>query len=55
MIHYVIYPSSRIENESVVVASTSSDIISPSLIMIRPDPILPTNQIYYIDVSDSRG
>jgi hypothetical protein len=38
-----------------VVASTSSDIISPSLILIRPDPILPTNHIYYIDVTDNRG
>ena len=53
IIHYVTYPSARIENESAVVASTSSHISSYSIILIRPDPILEKNQIYYIDVSDS--
>jgi hypothetical protein len=36
-----------------VVASSSSDISSYSIILIRPDPILEKNQIYYIDVTDS--
>jgi hypothetical protein len=55
MIHYVIYPSSRIQNDSTVVASTSSDIMSPRIILIRPDPILANNQIYYIDVTNSQS
>ena len=53
IIHYVTYPSARIENESAVVASSSSDISSYSIILIRPDSILEKNQIYYIDVTDS--
>ena len=53
IIHYVTYPSARLENESAVVASLSSNISSPSIILIRPDPILEKNQIYYIDVTDS--
>lgn len=53
IIHYVTYPSARIENESAVVASSSSNISSYSIILIRPDPILEKNQIYYIDVTDS--
>ena len=36
-----------------VVASSSSNITSYSIILIRPDPILENNQIYYIDVTDS--
>ena len=52
MIHYVTYPSSRLVNESAVVASSSSDISSYAIILIRPDPILEKNQIYYIDVTD---
>ena len=36
-----------------VVASSSSNITSYSIILIRPDPILEKNQIYYIDVTDS--
>ncbi len=53
LIHYVTYPSARLENETVVVASSSYDISSHSIILIRPDPILEKNQIYYIDVTDS--
>ena len=53
IIHYVTYPSARIENESAVVASSSSNISSYSIILIRPDPILEKNQIYYIDVTDN--
>ena len=53
IIHYVTYPSARIENDSAVVASSSSNISSYSIILIRPDPILEKNQIYYIDVTDS--
>ena len=53
IIHYVTYPSARIENESAVVASSPSNISSYSIILIRPDPILEKNQIYYIDVTDS--
>jgi hypothetical protein len=53
IIHYVTYPSARLENESAVVASSSSDISSYSIILIRPDPILEKNRIYYIDVTDS--
>ena len=52
MIHYVTYPSIRLENESAVVASSSFDISSYGIILIRPDPILEKNQIYYIDVTD---
>ena len=52
IIHYVTYPSARLENESAVVASSSSDISSYGIILIRPDPILEKNQIYYIDVTD---
>jgi len=55
IVHYVVYPSSRSENESAVVASTSSDVMSSRIILIRPDPILPNNQIYYIDVSNSQA
>lgn len=36
-----------------VVASSPSNITSYSIILIRPDPILENNQIYYIDVTDS--
>ncbi|NIP25418.1 MAG: hypothetical protein GWO38_16760 [Phycisphaerae bacterium] len=54
MIRYVTYPSARLENESAVVASSSSDISSYGIILIRPDPILEKNQIYYIDVTDGR-
>jgi hypothetical protein len=53
IIQYVTYPSARLENESAVVASSSSDISSYSIILIRPDPILEKNHIYYIDVTDS--
>ena len=53
IIHYVTYPSARLENESAVVASSSSNISSYSIILISPDPILEKNQIYYIDVTDS--
>ena len=53
IIHYVTYPSARLENESAVVVSSSSNISSYSVILIRPDPILEKNQIYYIDVTDS--
>jgi hypothetical protein len=53
IIHYVTYPSARLENESAVVASSSSRISSYSIILIRPDPLLEKNQIYYIDVTDS--
>ena len=53
IIHYVTYPSPRLENESAVVASSSSNIISYSIILIGPEPILEKNQIYYIDVTDS--
>ncbi len=54
IMHYVTYPSARIENESSVVVSSSYDIMSSSIILIRPDPILVNNQIYYIDVTDSQ-
>ena len=54
LIHYVSYPSARVENGSAVVASCPDDLVSPSIILIRPDPILESNQIYYIDVSDSQ-
>jgi hypothetical protein len=53
IIHYVTYPSARAENGSAVVASSSEDLLSPSIILIRPDPILKENQIYFIDVTDS--
>jgi hypothetical protein len=53
IINYVTYPSARLENQSAVVASSSSNISSYSIILIRPDPILEKNQIYYIDVTDS--
>ena len=53
IIHYVTYPSARVENGSAVVASSSEDFLSSSIILIRPDPILKENQIYYIDVSES--
>ena len=52
MTHYVTYQSARLENESAVVASSSSDISSYGIILIRPDPILEKNQIYYIDVTE---
>ena len=54
IIHYVTYPSARIENGSAVVASSPEDLMSPSIILIRPDPILKEHQIYFIDVTDSR-
>jgi hypothetical protein len=54
IIHYVTYPSVRVENGSGVVASSPETILSPSIILIRPDPILKENQIYFIDVTDSR-
>ncbi|MGD8916714.1 MAG: hypothetical protein PVH35_08955 [Syntrophobacterales bacterium] len=53
IIHSVTYPSARVENGSAVVASSSEDLLSPSIILIRPDPILKENQIYFIDVTDS--
>jgi hypothetical protein len=53
IIHYVTYPSARVENGSAVVASSSEDLLSPSIILIRPDPILKENQIYFIDVTES--
>ena len=53
IIHYVTYPSARLENKSAVVASSPSHISSYSIILIRPDPIIEKNQIYYIDVTDS--
>ena len=53
IIHYVTYPSARVENGSAVVASSSEDFLSPSIILIRPDPILKDNQIYFIDVTES--
>ncbi len=37
-----------------VVASSSSNITSYSIILLRPDPILEKNHIYYIDLTDSR-
>lgn len=55
IIHYVTYPSARAENESAVVASSSHDIYSPSVILIRPDPILVDHQIYYVDVMDGQN
>ena len=54
MIHYVTYPSARTENDSAVVASSSHNIFSPSVILIRPDPILANHQIYYVDVMDGQ-
>ena len=54
IIHYVTYPSARAENDSAVVASSSHDIFSPSLIMISPDPILADHHIYYVDVMDGQ-
>lgn len=53
VIHYVTYPSARVENRSAVVASSSEDLLSLSTILMRPDPILKENQIYFIDVTDS--
>ena len=55
IIHYVTYPSARTENDSAVVASSSRDIFSPRVILIRPDPILVDHQIYYIDVTDGQA
>lgn len=54
VIHYVTYPSVRVENGSAVVASSPETLLSPSIILMRPDPILKENQIYYIDITDSR-
>ena len=54
IIHYVTYPSARAENGSAVVASTPETLISPNIILIRPDPILKEHQIYFIDVTDSQ-
>ena len=54
IIHYVTYPSIRVENGSAVVASSPETLLSPSIILMRPDPILKENQIYFIDVTDSR-
>ena len=53
IIHYVTYPSVRVENGSAVVASSPEALLSPSIILMRPDPILKENQIYFIDVTDS--
>ncbi|MCG6916189.1 MAG: hypothetical protein LJE89_01455 [Deltaproteobacteria bacterium] len=53
IIHYVTYPSARVENGSAVVASSSEDFLSPGIILIRPDPIVKDNQIYFIDVTES--
>ena len=54
IIHYVTYPSARTENDSAVVASSSHNIFSPSVILIRPDPIIADHQIYYVDVMDGQ-
>ena len=54
IIHYVTYPSVRVENSSTVVASSDETLLSPSIILIRPDPILKENQIFFIDVSNSQ-
>jgi hypothetical protein len=54
ILHYVTYPSVRAENGSAVVASSPEALLSPSIILIRPDPILKENQIYFIDVTDSQ-
>ena len=54
IIHYVTYPSVRVENDSAVVASSAETLLSPSIILMRPDPILKENQIYFIDVSSSQ-
>ena len=53
IIHYVTYPSVRVKNGSAVVASSPEALLSPSIILMRPDPILKENQIYFIDVTDS--
>ena len=53
IIHYASYPSVRVENDSAVVASSAETLMSPRIILIRPDPILKENQIYFIDVSNS--
>jgi hypothetical protein len=55
IIHYVTYPSARIENGSAVVASSPENLLSPSIILIRQDPILKENQIYFIDVTDTHA
>jgi hypothetical protein len=52
IINYVTYPSARAENGSAVVASSPEALMSPSIILMRPDPILKENQIYFIDVTD---
>ena len=54
IIHYVTYPSVRVENGSAVVVSSPETLLFPSIILIRPDPILKENQIYFIDVTDSQ-
>jgi len=54
IIRCVAYPSVRVENGSAVVASSPETLLSPSIILIRPDPILKENQIYFIDVTDSQ-
>jgi hypothetical protein len=54
IIHYVTYPSVRVENASAVVASSPETLLSPSIILIRPDPILKENHIYFIDVTNSQ-
>ena len=55
VIHYVTYPSARVENCSAVVASSPESLLSSSIILMRPDPILKENQIYYIDITDSHS
>jgi hypothetical protein len=52
IIHYVTYPSVRVENGSAVVASSPETLLSPSIILIRPDPILKENHIYFIEVTN---
>ena len=52
--HYVTYPSRRTENETTVVVSTPADILSPNIILKRPDPIMANHQVYYIDLTDNR-
>jgi hypothetical protein len=54
-IHYVTYPTVRVENCSAVVASSPESLLSSSIILMRPDPILKENQIYYIDITDSHS
>lgn len=54
IIHYVAYPSARVENCWPVVASSPETLLSASIILMCPHPILKENQIYFIDVTDSQ-